>query len=75
MTKKNMKRVEGYNNLYRNEQGAIVNTDQKAYEAYKRRRAASMKKEAKVSTLEAELDATRTELEEIRELLKQFLDK
>lgn len=73
--KKDMKRVEGYNNLYRNEKGAIVNTDKKAYEAYKLRRAASMKKEVKVSSLEAELESTKAELEEIKELLKQFLDK
>ena len=70
-----MKRVEGYNNLYRNDKGAIVNTDKQAYEAYKRRRSASKKKDVKVSSLEDELNATKAELEEIKELLKQFLDK
>ena len=44
------KKVEGYNDLYRNEKGAIINTDKQGYEAYVRRRAASRKKDSKVSS-------------------------
>ena len=75
MMKKQMKRVEGYSDLYRNEQGAIVNSDKQGYEAYIRKRAASKKKDRKVSSLEEELVNTKKELEEIRELVKQLLNK
>lgn len=70
-----MKRVEGYSDLYRNGQGAIVNNDKQGYEAYIRKRAASKKKDRKVSSLEEELLNTKKELEEIRELVKQLLNK
>lgn len=73
--KKGMKRVEGYSDLYRNDQGAIVNTDKQGYEAYIRRRATSKKKDCKVSSLEEELISTKKELEEIRELVKELLNK
>ena len=73
--KENMKRVEGYNDLYRNERGAIVNTDKGAYEAYKRRKAASKKKDRKVASLEEELATAKNEIEELKELVKQFLNK
>lgn len=73
--KDGMKRVEGYNDLYRNERGAIVNTDKQGYEAYIRRRAASKKKDRKVTSLEEELITTKKELEEIKELVKQLLNK
>lgn len=75
MMKKQMKRVEGYSDLYRNEQGAIVSGDRQGYEAYVRKRAASKKKDRKVASLEEELISTKKELEELKELVKHFLDK
>ena len=70
-----MKKVEGYNDLYRNEKGAIINTDKEGYEAYVRRRAASRKKDSKVSSLEEDLNQAKQEIEELKDLLKQILNK
>ena len=75
MKKDGMKKVEGYNDLYRNEKGAIINTDKEGYEAYVRRRAASRKKDSKVSSLEEDLNQAKQEIEELKDLLKQILDK
>ena len=69
------KKVEGYNDLYRNEKGAIINTDKQGYEAYVRRRAASRKKDSKVSSLEDELIVAKNEIQELKELVKQLLNK
>jgi len=75
MKKDGMKKVEGYNDLYRNEKGAIINTDKEGYEAYVRRRAASRKKDSKVSSLEEDLNQAKQEIEELKDLLKQILNK
>ena len=72
---KGNKKVEGYNNLYRNEKGAIVNTDSESYESYKRRSSAARQKNRKITALEEEIISTRQEIEELKELVKQLLDK
>ena len=64
-----MIRVEGYTNLYRDEEtGAIVNCDTMAYNTY-------------VSSLNVkdsqkrEIDSIKSEISEIKFLLKQLLEK
>ena len=64
-----MIRVEGYTNLYRDEKtGAIVNCDTMAYNTY-------------ISSLNAkdsqkrEIDNIKSEISEIKFLLKQLLEK
>ena len=64
-----MIRVEGYTNLYRDEKtGAIVNCDTMAYNTY-------------ISSLNAkdsqkrEIDSIKSEISEIKFLLKQLLEK
>jgi hypothetical protein len=64
-----MIRVEGYTNLYRDEKtGAIVNCDTMAYNTY-------------ISSLNAkdsqkrEIDGIKSEISEIKFLLKQLLEK
>ena len=63
-----MQRVEGHNDLYRNESGAIVNTDSVGYNNYinlrKRRRS---EKE--------EIDRLKNEIDEIKSLLKEITNK
>lgn len=59
-----MKRVEGFSNLFKNESGAIVNTDMKAYEKAKERK----KEKEKVAQLENRLDR-------IEQLLMEILSK
>ena len=59
-----MKRVEGFSNLFKNESGAIVNTDLKAYEKAKERK----KEKEKVAQLENRLDR-------IEQLLMEILSK
>ena len=63
-----MQRVEGHKDLYRNESGAIVNTDSTGYNNYinlrKRRRS---EKE--------EIDRLKNEIDEIKSLLKEITNK
>ena len=56
MMKDNMKRVEGSDVLYRTPEGAIVNTNKKGYEAYKKRREASAQREENMRSLEEQLN-------------------
>lgn len=73
--KKKMKRVEGYHNLYRNESGAIVNTDDAGYIAYKAKRDALQKGRENVASLSDDLETAKAEIVELKELIKQLLNK
>ena len=75
MNKKGMKRVEGYNNLYRNETGAIVNTDDAGYHAYKAKRTALNANKEHVKSLGEDLESAKAEIKELKALIKQLLDK
>lgn len=68
-----MKRVEGHQYLYRNESGAIINTDGAAYRAYMKRKNADEQKEKAVSNLAQELEDAKKEIEELKELVKLAL--
>ncbi len=69
------KRVQGYNNLYRNESGAIVNTDQSGYLAYKRKRESSRMKQDQIESLGEQLGDAKKEIDELKDLIKQMIDK
>ena len=69
------KRVQGYNNLYRNEAGAIVNTDQSGYLAYKRKRESSKLKQNQVESLGEQLEDAKKEINELKDLIKQMINK
>ena len=61
--------VEGHKNLFRDEKsGAIINTDSLGYNHYKRLR------DNKLSQKE-ELDRMKSDIEEIKNLLKQIVPK
>jgi len=76
MIKKNgIKRVEGSNSLYRNEKGAIVNLDENAYKAYIKKRQSSKTKTETIESLGSQLAEAKSEIEELKSLIKQFLDK
>jgi hypothetical protein len=64
-----MIRVEGYSNLYRDEEtGAIVNCDTMAYNQY----ITSLNTK---NSQKREIDVIKNEISEIKSLLKQLLDK
>lgn len=69
------KRVEGYNNLYRNEEGAIVNTDSTGFQAYKAKRNSKQEQEVRMNDIERYLGETREEIAELKSLIKQMLNK
>ena len=69
------KKVQGYNNLYRNESGAIVNTDQSGYLAYKRKRESSKMKKNQIESLGEQLEDAKKEIGELKDLIKQMIDK
>ena len=70
-----MKRVEGYSHLYRNDTGAIVNTDDSGYRAYKAKRTALKQNKESVDTLSRDLDMAKAEIMELKELIKELLNK
>lgn len=72
--KKKMKRVEGSDALYRTESGSIVNTDEEAYAAYKRKREASARKEESIQTLGSQLKDAQAEIAELKDMLKKVLE-
>ncbi len=62
-----MLKVKGHKNLYRDEDsGAIVNTDTAGYNQY-------MKTKAKKQLDREELDKMKSDIEEIKTLLKQIV--
>jgi hypothetical protein len=64
-----MIRVEGQKNLYRDEKsGAIINCDTTAYNNY-----LNIKNQKELQ--KSEIDQMKNDIEEIKSLLKQFLEK
>ena len=63
-----MIRVEGHKNLYRNGSGAIINTDSVEYNQY-------MKVKNKRQSEKHELQKLRSEIDEIKSLLKDLSNK
>ena len=64
-----MKKVEGHDNLYRDEESnAIINTDKAAYENYINVRRVNSDKRA-------EMDDMKKELAELKSLLKELTSK
>ena len=72
--KDKMKRVEGSDSLYRTSKGSIVNTDNEAFEAYKRKKDASQRKEETIKNLGSELQEAKSEIAELKEMLKKVLE-
>ena len=60
-----MIKVEGHKNLYRNDEGAIVNTDTVEYNQYKRLK-------NKRQSERNELDRLRSEIDDIKKMLKEL---
>ena len=60
-----MLRVEGHKNLYRNDIGAIVNTDTVEYNQYKRLK-------NKRQSEKDEIDRLKREIDEIKSMLKDL---
>jgi len=69
-----MKKVQGHKYLYRDDSGAIVNTDSGAYQAYIAKRERSKKRDSEVDSLKKDLDDSKKQIEELKELLQQVLN-
>jgi len=67
------KKVQGYNNLYRNESGAIVNTDKAGYRAYRNKVEKSKRKDEQINNLSDDLASAKKEIEELKALIKDAL--
>ena len=66
--------VEGHSDLARNPQnGSIVNVNNMEYEQYLARREGKSEKNQKVQTIEEDLANVKSELNEIKSLLKELL--
>ena len=67
--------VEGHSDLARNPQnGSIVNVNNMEYEQYLARREVKSEKNQKVQNLENELATMKDDIDEIKSLLKEFLN-
>jgi len=73
MTKK-VKKVEGYNHLYRNESGNIVNRDDAGYQAYMKKKMSAQLTKEKMQNLSSELIDAKNEIEELKELVRKALE-
>ena len=60
--------VEGHKNLYREESGAIINTDKNGYDNY-------MKAKNKKLNERREIEDLRSEIDELKNQLRQLLDR
>ena len=74
MTNKRLK-VEGVDHLYRTPEGAIVNSNKDAYAAYIRKREYFRSKEQTLESISAELANAKSEIEELKSLIKQIIHK
>ncbi len=63
-----MIKVEGHKNLYRNDAGAIVNTDSSEYNQY-------IRVKNKRKSEKDEIDRLRNEIDEIKSMLKELTNK
>mgnify|MGYP001171842979 FL=1 len=63
-----MIKVEGHKNLYRNDSGAIINTDSVEYSQY-------MKVKNKRISEKSELQRLRNEIDEIKSMLSELTNK
>tara|TARA_Y100001973_G_C5169178_1_gene317991 strand:- start:293 stop:484 length:192 start_codon:yes stop_codon:yes gene_type:complete len=63
-----MIKVEGHKNLYRNDAGAIVNTDSSEYNQY-------MRIKNKRKSEKDEIDRLRNEIDEIKSMLRELTNK
>tara|TARA_Y100000361_G_C10987830_1_gene252505 strand:- start:40 stop:267 length:228 start_codon:yes stop_codon:yes gene_type:complete len=67
--------VEGHSDLARNPQnGSIVNVNNIEYQQYLARREVKSEKKQKVQNLEDELATMKDDIDEIKSLLKEFLN-
>jgi|TARA_B100001079_G_scaffold244225_1_gene231348 hypothetical protein len=63
-----MIKVEGHKNLYRNDAGAIINTDSSEYNQY-------IRVKNKRKSEKDEIDRLRNEIDEIKSMLKELTNK
>ena len=69
-----MKRVEGHSKLYRTDNGAIINTDSVGYSAYIRKRNSAKRQYDDVDILQKQLEEAKSEIQELKELVKKVLE-
>ena len=69
-------KVKGHSNLVRDlKSQAIINTDSDAYSRYMTRKAKQQKKDDEMRKVVREVNEIKTEMFEIKDLLKKVLDK
>jgi len=72
----NLQPVEGHENLYRDKRsGAIINTDQTAFDLARKRLALAREKKKSENELYKKVDMLENEMSEIKSLLKTLVEK
>jgi hypothetical protein len=69
-------KVEGHDNLYRDPKtNSIINKNTNQYNEYVSQREAKNEEEQKIQNLESDFATIRGELDEIKSLLKEFINE
>jgi arsenate reductase-like glutaredoxin family protein len=69
-------KVEGYSNLLRDlDTNAIINTDTSTYDQYTNLRNKKLSEKKKLESLESDVQLIKSELSELKTLLKDFLNE
>lgn len=72
----NLQPVEGHENLYRDKRsGAIINTDQTAFDLARKRLALARERKKSENELYKKVDMLENEMSEIKSLLKTLVEK
>lgn len=73
---KNYLKVEGHNNLIRDpDTNSIINTNMSEYEQYLARRKTKVEENQKVQNLEEELASMKSDIDEIKFLLRSLVNE
>lgn len=73
---KNLIPVEGRPNLYRDKNsGAIINTDNNAYQQHLKHMQKTKNEQIKMETLESDVNSIKNEISELKSLVIQLLNK
>jgi len=69
-------KVDGYDNLVRDcNTNAIINTNKSDYEQYVKLKNQKIKSDLKIDAIEYELNNLKTDISEIKQILKKYLNE
>ena len=68
-------KVTGYSHLVKRESGGVINSDKNAYSLYMKRTKAKQRQNDELRGALREINSLKTEMHEIKDMLKKFIEK